>query len=44
MPTNAAAWLDRPYRDLDVRPAPFTPAGANEIVIQNRAIAVNPPR
>ncbi len=42
MPTNAAAWLDRPYGDLDVRPAPYTPPGADEIVIRNRAIAVNP--
>lgn len=42
MPTNAAAWLDGPHRDLDVRAAPYTPAGANEIVIRNRAVAVNP--
>lgn len=42
MPTNSAAWLDRPYADLDVRPAPYTSAGADEIVIRNRAVALNP--
>jgi NADPH:quinone reductase-like Zn-dependent oxidoreductase len=42
MPTNTAAWLDAPYADLTVRPAPYTAPGADEIVIRNRAIAVNP--
>ena len=42
MPTNSAAWLHRPHSDLEVGPAPYTSAGADEIVIRNRAIAVNP--
>lgn len=42
MPLNSAAWLDRPYADLVVRPAPYTSAGPDEIVVRNRAIAVNP--
>ena len=42
MPTNTAAWLDGRYADLTVRPAPYTAPGASEIVIRNRAVAVNP--
>jgi NADPH:quinone reductase-like Zn-dependent oxidoreductase len=42
MPTNSAAWLDAPYGALVVRPAPYTSPGAGEIVIRNRAVAVNP--
>jgi NADPH:quinone reductase-like Zn-dependent oxidoreductase len=42
MPTNSAAWLDAPYRTLVVRPAPYTSAGAGEIVVRVRAVAVNP--
>jgi NADPH:quinone reductase-like Zn-dependent oxidoreductase len=42
MPTNTAAWLDGRYRTLTVRPAPYTAPGPTEIVIRNRALAVNP--
>ena len=42
MPTNAAASLDRPFADLAVRPAPYTAPGPGEIVLRNRAVAVNP--
>jgi NADPH:quinone reductase-like Zn-dependent oxidoreductase len=42
MPTNAAAWLTAPYANLEVRPARYTAPAANEIVIHNRAVAVNP--
>lgn len=42
MPTNAAAWLDSAFGDLVVREAPYTPPGPHDIVIRNRAIAVNP--
>ena len=42
MPTNSAAWLDAPYADLTVREAPYTAPLAQEIVIRNRAVAVNP--
>ncbi|MET0989451.1 MAG: zinc-binding alcohol dehydrogenase family protein [Glaciihabitans sp.] len=42
MPTNSAAWLDARFADLTVRPAPYTSPAAEEIVIRNRAVAVNP--
>jgi NADPH:quinone reductase-like Zn-dependent oxidoreductase len=42
MPTNTAAWLDAPYGDLVVRDAPYTSPRADEIVVRNRAIAINP--
>ena len=42
MPDNSAAWLDAPYADLVVRDAPYTAPGPDEIVIRNRAVAVNP--
>lgn len=42
-PTNRAAWLTaKQVRPLEVKTAPYTPAGKNEIVIRARAIAVNP--
>ncbi|UFS59684.1 zinc-binding alcohol dehydrogenase family protein [Subtercola endophyticus] len=42
MPTNIAAWLDARHADLVVRTAPYPTPGAGEIVVRNRAIAVNP--
>ena len=42
MPTNTAAWLNGRYADLTVGPAPYTAPGATDIVIRNRALAVNP--
>lgn len=42
MPTNSAAWLTAPYADLTVGDAPYPSAGAGELVIRNRAVAVNP--
>jgi NADPH:quinone reductase-like Zn-dependent oxidoreductase len=42
MPTNTAAWLTGRYADLTVGPAPYTAPGATDIVIRNRALAVNP--
>ncbi|MFZ7088812.1 zinc-binding alcohol dehydrogenase family protein [Curtobacterium sp. RRHDQ10] len=41
-PQNAAAWLDGPRADLTVRSAPYTHPGPGEIVVRNRAVAVNP--
>ncbi|GGF28550.1 hypothetical protein GCM10011399_22140 [Subtercola lobariae] len=41
-PSNSALLLDARYADLVVRAAPYTAPGAHEIVIRNRAIAVNP--
>ncbi|TBN58388.1 zinc-binding alcohol dehydrogenase family protein [Glaciihabitans arcticus] len=42
MNSNSAAFLREPYGDLVVGDAPMPIAGPGEIVIQNRAIAVNP--
>ncbi|KXH38522.1 zinc-binding dehydrogenase [Colletotrichum simmondsii] len=43
MPTNQAAWLTaKKAKPLQVQSAPYTPAGQNEIVIRNRAVAINP--
>ncbi len=42
MPDNAAAWLHDKPTALKVGPAPYTPPGKGEIVIRNRAVAINP--
>ncbi|OZJ02103.1 hypothetical protein BZG36_05288 [Bifiguratus adelaidae] len=43
MPSNSAAWLvAEKTKPLEVRPAPYTPPGENEIVIKNAAVAINP--
>jgi len=42
MPTNEAAWLGSAFAELSVRPAPYTPPAADQIVIRNRALAINP--
>ncbi|KAL0933795.1 zinc-binding dehydrogenase family superfamily [Colletotrichum truncatum] len=43
MISNKAAWLTaKKAKPLEVRPAPYTPAGENELVIRTRAVAVNP--
>lgn len=42
MPTNSAAWLTEPFADFTVGPAPYTAPEAHEIVIRNRAVAINP--
>ncbi len=42
MPTNTAAWLAAKQARLEVKPAPYTPPRENEIVVRNRAVAVNP--
>lgn len=41
-PTNSAAWLRAPYADLEVGPAEYSHPGPGEIVIRNRAVALNP--
>ena len=40
--TNVAAWLDAPFADLTVRPAPVTAPGPHELLVRARAVAVNP--
>lgn len=42
MPINTAAWLTAPYARFVVEEAPYTPPGPTQIVIRNRAVAVNP--
>jgi len=42
MPANAAAWLVAKQTKLEVKPAPYTAPGEGEIVIRNRAVAINP--
>jgi len=42
MPTNSAAWLTAPYAPFVVEDAPYTRPQPTQIVIRNRAIAVNP--
>jgi NADPH:quinone reductase-like Zn-dependent oxidoreductase len=39
---NKAAYLDGPMAALRVAPAPLTQPAANEILIRNHAIAINP--
>lgn len=41
MPDNAAAWLRAERADLEVGPAPMPAPGAGEILVENRAVAVN---
>ena len=42
MPTNTAAWLGAQRARFEVRAAPYTPPRADEIVVRNRAVAINP--
>lgn len=43
MPSNQAAWLSaKSARPLEIKSAPYTPPGPNEIVVKNHAIAINP--
>ncbi len=42
MPTNTAAWLRAKQAQLAVTSAPYTHPRADEIVIKNHAVAINP--
>ena len=42
MKTNSAAWIPSKQAKLEVKAAPYTPPREGEIVIRNRAVAVNP--
>jgi NADPH:quinone reductase-like Zn-dependent oxidoreductase len=42
MPSNSAALLTTRFGDLEVRDAPFPAAGPGQLVLRNRALAVNP--
>jgi NADPH:quinone reductase-like Zn-dependent oxidoreductase len=42
MPTNTAAWLTARQAPLEIKPAPYPHPGKGEIVVRNRAVAINP--
>lgn len=42
MPTNSAAWMMGPKQRLKVKGAPYPKPGPGEIVVRNRAVAINP--
>jgi NADPH:quinone reductase-like Zn-dependent oxidoreductase len=42
MPFNTAAWLPAKRAQLKVGAAPYTSPGENQIVVKNRALAINP--
>jgi NADPH:quinone reductase-like Zn-dependent oxidoreductase len=39
---NTALWLPKRGQRFEVSPAPYTPPGADQIVVRARALAVNP--
>lgn len=42
MPSNTAAWQPKPGVPFEIKDTPYTSPSANEIVIKNRALALNP--
>ncbi len=42
VPTNTAAWIKRKHAKLETGPAPYTAPGTDQIVVRNRAVAINP--
>jgi NADPH:quinone reductase-like Zn-dependent oxidoreductase len=42
MPENTAAWFASTKSKLEIGSAPYTPPAAGEIVVRNRAVAINP--
>lgn len=42
MSDNTAAWIDSPYANLAVREAPMPTPGPGQLVVEVRAVAVNP--
>lgn len=42
MSDNMAAWIDSPYADLAIREAPMPKPGPGQLVLEVRAVAVNP--
>ncbi len=41
-PSNNAAWLPAKRAEFEIKPAPYTSPRGNEIVVRNRAVAINP--
>ncbi len=42
MPTNTAAYINAKHAKLEVGDAPYTAPGDDQIVVRNRAVAINP--
>lgn len=42
MSDNTAAWIDSPYADLIIREAPMPKPGPGQLLLEVRAVAVNP--
>jgi len=42
MRDNTAAWIDAPYAGLTVRDAPMPTPGPGQLLVETRAVAVNP--
>lgn len=42
MSKNTAAWIDSPYADLTIREAPMPAPGPDQLLVEVRALAVNP--
>jgi NADPH:quinone reductase-like Zn-dependent oxidoreductase len=42
MPLNRAAWVVTQGNPLEVKEAPYTQPGPNEVVVKNAAVAINP--
>lgn len=42
MPSNTAAWQPSPGTTFEIKSTPYTSPSANEIVIKNHALAINP--
>lgn len=42
MPSNTAAWQPKPGVPFEIKDTPYTSPSANEIVVKNRALALNP--
>jgi NADPH:quinone reductase-like Zn-dependent oxidoreductase len=42
MPSNTAAWINAKHAELEVGPAPYPRPADDQIVIRNRAVAINP--
>ncbi|KAH0361947.1 zinc-binding dehydrogenase, partial [Aureobasidium melanogenum] len=42
MPSNRAAWVVTQGKPLEVKEAPYTQPGPNEVVVKNAAVAINP--
>lgn len=42
LPSNSAAWLPGRLAQLELKDAPYTRPGADQIVVRAHAVAVNP--